>query len=197
MITESQFNEAAEIIGCDTAVIKAVYAVEARSKGFLDDGKVKILFEPHIFWQELVRFGLDPNKYVAGNEDILYRKWQRGKYGPETKQWSRLDRAVRIFKEAAMNSASYGSFQIMGFNHKACLYTSAEAMVIAFEKNEYEHLKAFCLYVKKSGLADELQRKDWAGFAKGYNGPGYKGSPYTVTDDYDLKLAAAYKKYAA
>lgn len=196
MINDIQFAEAAGIIGCDVATIRAVNQVEARGKGFLDDGKLKILFEPHIFWQELVRAGLDPSKYVQGNEDILYRHWKRGAYGPETGQWKRLERAMLIHKQAAMKSASYGSFQIMGFNFKACVFTSVESMVSCFEKDEYEHLKAFCKYVVKSGLSDELQRHDWAGFAKGYNGEGYKGSPYTTDDDYDLKLAAAYKKFA-
>lgn len=37
---------------------------------------------------------------------------------------------------------------------------------------------------------NELQRKDWAGFARGYNGPGY------AKNRYDIKLANAYKKYS-
>lgn len=194
MINETQFIEAAKLIGCEVATIKAVFAVEARGKGFLDDGRLKILFEPHVFWRELVRAGINPNNHVNGNEDILYRKWQRGKYGPETAQWGRLERAIQINKEAALKSASYGSFQTMGFNFRACGFTSVEAMVEAYKIDDYEHLKGFIAYVKTSGLSDELVRKDWPGFGKGYNGAEYKGSPYTTDDDYDLKLASAYKK---
>ena len=34
-----------------------------------------------------------------------------------------------------------------------------------------------------------LKAKDWAGFAKMYNGPNYQ------INDYDTKLAAAYRRY--
>jgi len=196
MINETQFIEAAKLIGCDVATIKAVFQVEARGKGFLDNGELKILFEPHVFWRELVRAGINPNNFVKGNEDILYRNWQRGKYGKETVQWAKLERAILINKEAALKSASYGCFQIMGFNYKACGFKSVEAMVETFKVDDYEHLKAFIAYIKTSGLADELINKDWAGFAHGYNGAEYKGSPYTVNDDYDLKLSAAYKSFS-
>lgn len=196
MITETQFKAAAITLGCDVATIKAVTEVESRGAGFLPNGKLKILFEPHIFWQELVRAGLNPNNYTKGNEDILYKNWQRGKYGTESQQWARLERAKAIHKQAALNSASYGLFQIMGFNAKACTYTSAEAMIIDYEKGEDKQLVGFCNYITKSGLLDELKAHDWAGFARQYNGAGYKGSPFTTNDDYDLKLAAAYKKYS-
>jgi hypothetical protein len=33
-------------------------------------------------------------------------------------------------------------------------------------------LAAFEAFVRSNGILDELQRKDWAGFAKVYNGPG-------------------------
>ena len=197
MINDIQFAEAAKLIGCDIATVKTVNAVEARGKGFLDNGKLKILFEPHVFWRELVRAGVNPNNHVKGNEDILYRKWVRGKYGTETAQWGRLERAMKIHKEAALKSTSFGAFQTMGFNFRACGFTSVEGMVAAYEKDEYEQLKGFISYVKNSGLADELVRKDWPGFAEGYNGAEYKGSPFTTNDDYDLKLASTYKKFAA
>jgi hypothetical protein len=45
-------------------------------------------------------------------------------------------------------------------------------------------------FIKAAGLQDELQNKNWAGFAKGYNGPGY------AQNNYDGKLASAYDKYA-
>jgi hypothetical protein len=41
-------------------------------------------------------------------------------------------------------------------------------------------------FIKSNGLVDELQRLDWAGFAKGYNGEGYRANRY------DTKLAEEY-----
>ena len=54
----------------------------------------------------------------------------------------------------------------------------------------------FINYVKHDKLDDELRTKNWASFARQYNGAGYKGNPFTTNDDYDLKLTAAYKKYS-
>jgi hypothetical protein len=46
-------------------------------------------------------------------------------------------------------------------------------------------------FIKSAGLLDNLQEKDWAGFARGYNGPGY------AKNSYDVKLELAYMKYAS
>jgi hypothetical protein len=48
---------------------------------------------------------------------------------------------------------------------------------------------AFCNFVKSVGLDDELVRKDWVGFAYGYNGKGY------LSNNYHKKLEVAYNKY--
>ena len=86
-------------------------------------------------------------------------------------------------------SASYGKFQIMGFNYKLAGYKGIEEFVATMNASEDDHLHAFINFVKNKNLVDELQRKDWAGFAKGYNGSGYKENKY------DEKLAAAYVKF--
>jgi hypothetical protein len=33
-------------------------------------------------------------------------------------------------------------------------------------------------FIKANNLIDEIQRRDWAGFAKVYNGPGYEIQKY-------------------
>ena len=55
------------------------------------------------------------------------------------------------------------------------------------EVNQLRHMASF---IRSAGLLDEIQRKDWAGFAKGYNGPQY------AVNKYDTKLADAYAKFA-
>ena len=39
-------------------------------------------------------------------------------------------------------------------------------------------------------MAEALRKKNWAAFAKAYNGPGY------AKNQYDTKLAAAYASFA-
>ena len=43
MITEQEFQDAANIIGCEVAAIKSVYEVEAAGRGYLDDGRVNAI----------------------------------------------------------------------------------------------------------------------------------------------------------
>ena len=46
----------------EPAAIKAVVVVESGGNGFISDGKPKLLFEGHIFWNQLIKIGIDPNK---------------------------------------------------------------------------------------------------------------------------------------
>src|ERR687890_519428 len=106
MITDIQFEKSSKLLGVEPAVIKAVAKVESNGEGFLPDGKPKILFEPHIFWKQLRRRNIKPERHTKGNEDILYPIWKPGKYGTVSKQHDRLDRAMKINREAALSSAS-------------------------------------------------------------------------------------------
>lgn len=184
MISEQAFQNAAKQLGCEVASIKAVAEVESAGGGMLPDGKPKILFEPHIFWRELVERGIKPVK-----SDICYPKWQTGKYGPVSAQHGRLERAAAINRDAALESCSWGMFQIMGFNWSRCGVTSLQAFVNEMYKGEDAQLQLFVNYIIKAGLADEIGDKRWAAFARQYNGAGY------AANKYDIKLSAAYKKY--
>ncbi|HYO20918.1 MAG TPA: N-acetylmuramidase family protein, partial [Flavisolibacter sp.] len=120
MITDNQFTASAKALNVEVAAIKAIAEVESSGDGFLADGKPKILFEPHIFWKQLRQKGIDPNLFMEENADILYPTWKPGAYGPVSKQHERMEKAARINRDAALLSASWGRFQIMGFNWKAC-----------------------------------------------------------------------------
>jgi len=190
MITEKAFNDSATLLGVEPATIKAVAEVESSGEGFLASGFPKILFEPHKFWQQLKARGIDPTK-ITGASDILYPVWGSKPYGKNSAQPERLERAIAINKDAALSSASWGKFQIMGFNFELAGFATLDAFVAAMHIDEDQHLHAFVNFVKNKNLVDELQRKDWAGFALGYNGSGYKENKY------DEKLAAAYHKFSS
>ena len=192
MITETNIKESATIINCDQATIKAVMEVESSGSGFLDDGTPKILFEPHVFWKQLKSLGIDPASLVAKNptlSDILYPIWGSKPYGKMSAQHARLKRAVEINKDAALKSASWGLFQIMGYNYAATGSCDLQTFINRMYENEAEHLDMFVTYIKNTGLDDELKAQDWAGFAYQYNGSGYRKNKY------DVKLKEAYNKY--
>lgn len=204
-ITDQQFQEVAKLLACQVSAVKAVYEVETNGSGFLPDGRLKILFEGHVFWRQLLAAGHRPDdilKQYPEYFDILYKKWTKKYYVGGKGEWERFGQALKLVNLlgiptiTVMNSASYGSFQVMGYNAILSGYPDAQAMIAAFnEGGEYECLMGFARYVIQVKLNDELQRKDWTGFAYKYNGPGYKGSPNYDWDDYDLKLAKADKKF--
>jgi len=188
MITEQAYKDSAAIIGCEVAAIKSVAEVESSGNGMLSDSQAKILFEPHIFWKQLRRLNIDPQS-IPDASDILYPVWGTKPYGKVSAQPQRLERAIAINREAALMSASYGRFQIMGFNFSTAGYNDIEEFYAAMNSGEDEQLKAFTTYIKNTHLDDELRNLDWKGFARGYNGAAY------AKNNYDKKLAAAYAKF--
>lgn len=190
IITRRNFEEVAEKIGCEVAVVQAVHEVESKGVGFIEDGRPVILFEGHVFWRELKKRDIDPQKYAADNQDILYPNWSSLYYSGRKRQYDRLEKAMNINVEAALSSASWGLFQIMGYHGPHIGYSSVEAFVDSQYESARNHLDAFLGYITENKLADALREKRWADFARGYNGPGY------AKNQYDVKLEQAYRKWA-
>ena len=189
-LTENDFQRVADWLGIEVAVVKAIQAVEAGGcGGFVAPGRPVILFGGHIFWRELKKRGLNPERHIAGNENILYPKWEKGHYYSGMKEYERLEKAREIHKEAADASTSWGMFQVMGFNYAMCGYGSVEEMVKDMCAGEDKQLEAFARFVKFAKLQSCLEQEDWAGFARRYNGPGY------AQNQYDKKLEEAYRKF--
>lgn len=186
-ISYFQFQDVADQLEIETATVQAISKVESNGGGFLADGRPKILFEGHVFWKRLSINGINPNDHVKGNEDILYEKWDKSKYLGGIKEYDRLEKAKKIHYQAALESASYGAFQIMGFNYALCGFSSVESFVKAMS-DEASQLKAFATFLKSRGLSKHLKEKNWQGFAREYNGPAFKDN------NYDSKLKNAYDK---
>nr|WP_256363551.1 N-acetylmuramidase family protein [Rhodanobacter sp. C03] len=169
--------------------MNAVIEVESPSGGFLPDGRVIILFERHVFWEQLVAAGIDPST-VNLPESILSQ--QRGGYIGGAAEYARLAQAAAIHQEAAYAACSWGRFQIMGYHAISLGYTNAVAMAAVFAKGEAVHLAAFVSFVQlDADLLKALRARKWATFAKIYNGPAYTANLY------DTKLASAYARYSA
>lgn len=186
-ITTAVIADGANLLGCEIAALRAVMEIEARGSGFDAGGRPIILPEPHVFWREL---GPGDKRLKAANEGLAYPKWGQRPYPRSyAARWSRLDAMRRIDEDAANRSTSWGLGQIMGFNHKACGFDTVAAFVDAMHAGEAEQFMAMVRFIKSMGLAGDLRRRDWAGFARRYNGPGYK------RNNYDTKLARAYARF--
>ncbi|MFC2352580.1 N-acetylmuramidase domain-containing protein [Eikenella halliae] len=191
-LKEADIQAAAALLDVDAAAVKAIVQVESAGSGFLPDGRVKILFERHIFYHELAKAkGKEFAEHAAAEAPHVCHP-QPGGYRGGTAEYPRLARAMGIDKTAGMAAASWGLFQIMGFNFQAAGFDSVDAFVDAMKQGEGQQLQAFARFVKANkAMHAALQKKDWAKFASLYNGPAYK------RHNYDSKLANAYERYAA
>jgi hypothetical protein len=205
-LTAEDFSSAASRLGCSVAQIRAVDEVESgggwftdvRAEilnldgpgGFIDGPNLpKILFEAHHFDR------LTGGKYRASHPNLSSAKWNRALYIGGQGEWSRLHKAMQLDREAALQSASWGRYQIMGFNFKLAGYGTVDAFVAAMMRSERDQLAAFVSFIINSKLGDELRgistvHADCAPFARGYNGPGY------AANDYHIKIAKAFKKWS-
>jgi hypothetical protein len=154
-------------------------------------GRPKILFEGHVFFRELSKRNINPKPYVPQHPDIVYPSWTKAHYRSGAGEWDRLETAIGIHRDAALCSASWGLFQIMGFNYRLCGFPSVEQFVDAQKESEARQLESFCAFMRSEGLVLFLAAKDWAGFAMRYNGKDY------ARNQYDVRLRKAYEQYKA
>lgn len=178
------FEAAAEALNVPVATVQAVCEVEAPRGGFDSEDRPVILFEAHQFSR------LTGRVFDEAHPRISSKVWNRTLYsGSNGGEHARLAEAALLNREAALQSASWGRFQIMGFNYGACGFGGVQPFVNAMCEGEPEHLQAFVRFLSP-GMKSALRNGDWARFASMYNGPGYKANRY------DDKLAAAFKKYS-
>lgn len=178
-LLEEDFEWAAKELGCEVAAIKAVATVESAGSGFLKNGKPKILFERHLF-----------HRLTKGKFDMFPDISNKRPGGYTKDEYARLEKARQLDDPAALKSASWGMFQILGSNHKAAGFGSVEEYVIASTTGVRAHLEAFVSFIKADArLLKAIVTKNWTLFARVYNGPAYKKNAY------DKKMAAEYKEF--
>jgi len=183
-LTDQDWQAAADALGVPVAAIKAVSEVEAPGSGFLASGEPRILFERHKFSKHT------GGKYDQSHPGISNPKW--GGYGKESAQHGRLAEAVKLDRTAALKSASYGKFQILGENYRQAGFDSLQDFINAMYRDEQSQLKAFVSFnLNDSRLLSALRGQNWTAYARTYNGPAF------AQNQYDVKLADAYRKFAS
>jgi hypothetical protein len=188
----SDLVRAAQALGVQLAVVRAVNEVESKGHGMLpENGKPVILFERHVFWKRLQARGIDPAPVAAKWPSICSQT--PGGYRGGAAEYARLATACMIDRTAALESCSWGLFQIMGYYWQAMGYESADQFAERMGAGEAEQLDAFVKFVTlddNKGLLAALKARKWPTVARLYNGPSYAANLY------DAKLAQAYAKYA-
>lgn len=191
-LTDNRIAEIARAWDIPPAALLAVKSVESGDKsGFLSSGRPQILFEGQVFYKYLKANVKSINMTALCQQypNIVYPTWDRTKYKGGEKEWDRLLKAREINKKYANYSASWGMFQVMGFNYSKCGCESVDEFVTKMCESQEQQLMLSLNFLKNTNLIAPLSKRQWATFALGYNGPGY------AQNKYHLKLQAAYEKY--
>ena len=189
-LLETDFQAAAARLGVSVPAVKAVATVESNGGGFLPDGRVKVQYEPHVMYRQLAS-NFDrarADKELVAHPDLVAKK--AGSYQSLDKEDKDMNRAAQLIdRTSALESASWGAFQIMGYHWKTLQYTTLQGFI----NDQYTaagQLETFVRFIQADPrLLKALRGKGWAAFARIYNGPNY------AANKYDTKLAAAFKQY--
>jgi hypothetical protein len=175
----------------ELAALQAVVAVESSGRGLLPEGAVSpegrdiggfpvIRFEAHVFRRELVRHDVDPRYVKPSRPDLIRKRREDGLVKSVEDDWDRLFAARLLSRDAADSSASWGMFQIMGFNWALTGAGSVQEFVRSNDTLEGQ-AELFVGFVRESpSMLRALRQRDWTAFARLYNGPGYAKNGYHV-----------------
>ncbi|MCH5214488.1 MAG: N-acetylmuramidase family protein [Muribaculaceae bacterium] len=183
-LTDEDFQLVADELGVEVAAMKAVVSIEAGAamKGFVAPGVPIINFDPSMF---RIYGPKAPSK--AGNKNA---KVPPGLSGYALKEWTQLTNARHKNAKGADMATFWGMFQIGGFNYKTCGCASVDEFVEKMSYSELAQLELFAKFLVGTGQVKYLRDKNWAKFARAYNGASY------ARRGYHTRMAAAYKKFS-
>lgn len=191
-ISDADIASLAKTLRCHPADLEAIAEVESNGFGWFPDGRIKILFEKHWFYKLLP----EAKRAGAVKAGLARKSWvspAKGGYKDQSDADSRyrlLERAITLDPNAAYQSISIGTYQIMGFNHALCGHQTAKQMFDAFCESEVYQLSALAGFLLKKGLDKALSEGDFARIEQVYNGGGLNGT-------YATKMRAASKRLRA
>ena len=182
---------AAEKLSIEQELIEALLLQESKKKAFYKSNPI-ILFERTHYTRRLASAGYDLSEvvrnYPATSDLISYEAMR--KYGSYSKQWERFINASAVDQNVAIESCSWGKFQIMGFHWLALGYNSPLEFKDAMNSEEGQFM-AFVEFMKNDGeCADALRRRDWNTFKKLYNGTGKNNYAAELAQNYRRVLAS-------
>ena len=182
-LTDEDFRIVAEELGVEIAAIKAVVLIEAgkQMKGFFAPGVPVINFDRSMYRSQAPRA-----KNKKGDKSA---KVPAGLSGYALREWTQLVNARKVNSDGANMGTFWGMFQIGGFNYKQCGCSDVNEFVRIMSESEFSQLELFAKFITNTGMLSDLKAKNWAGFARKYNGASYKRRGYHT------KMAAAYRKF--
>lgn len=198
LLKHSDLVKASQRLGVPVAAVYALNEVESQGCGFFDNGKPVILFERHVMYQRLqvARDPADDQEQLRRHADDLANQVpnlvnpKAGGYIGGTAEHQRLAQAIQFDEQAALESASWGCFQVMGYHWTRLGYPSVQDFVAAMKRSEADQLEAFVRFIEADQVLHKaLKALKWVTVAKLYNGPSYERNLY------DVKLKRAFERH--
>lgn len=170
----ADFQSAAATLGVSVASVLAVCETESKGSGFFADGTCQILFERHYMYNLLVQAKSQGVANGLSNRFPSIINPTPGGYSGGPAEYTRLNLAMSVDQACALQSASWGLFQIMGANFHFCGYSSIFNYVADMKLSEKKHVAGFIQFIKtyrQGALWTAMKNNDFETFASIYNGP--------------------------
>lgn len=192
-ISDNTYHKMAQRLDVEVAVLKAFAAVESNGQGFFSDGRPAILFERHYMARMLEKRGLHLLKNIASQALPDVVNSSPGGYQGGEAEYERYNKASQLHPQAAIESCSWGLFQIMGSHYNRLGFNSPEDFKSAMFQGVNSHLEAVVRFIETdANLHQALRNRDFTTSARIYNGPNYDQH----NPPYDERLRQAYQRYA-
>jgi hypothetical protein len=187
-------------LDCEPASVVALATVEVGQIPVMH-GLPVIRFETHVMSRRTVE-PVELEKVirnVEGDWTAWDRRaqWYRGSAGwmpvhtgSQFSEWAALASASEVDPEAALESASWGVFQLMGYHWEEMGLPSVQAFVARNMRGPEVQIRLLGRYLRwaqDGAILEALQAKDWEQLTILYNGPGQ-------VDYYRRALAIRYEE---
>lgn len=165
----------------DVDGLAAVLSVESTNSGFTKNGdnmRHNVRLEARVLAgrtdSPLFLQHFEPGASSSDNKFSVEAGGTKVSYhGDQDTEWQALNVAQAFADKAAIESASHGIGQVMGFNHELVGYNTPEEMFVAFSDSLEKQLDGFIEFIKgRSACMAGLRARDWEAFAGCYNGAG-------------------------
>jgi len=195
-IQQQDFVNAGAALNVRPYLLHALYATESSGSGFDENGRLKILYEPHVVSRNTGR-RLDRIDFpwVWRDKQIMvrlsYRRWvplhkvAKHQWHPyresDTGRWEMLATVYEL-EEHALKGASYGGFQILGENAVSLGYRDTLDMIETMYEGEAAHLDAAIRFIRRNNGIDALRAGDSQTIERIWNGK-YAGGRFAAKFD--------------
>ncbi len=157
--------------GCDLAAMAGCSPTSVICEIMKDDGSMARL-------PDLLEFAKEHQLKIGSIADLI--------------QYRSQHESIVVREGTREFETPWGKFQGIGMSYQKAGFESVGEFVRFMVQSEDAQFEgSFVAFIINLGVQDELQRHDWAGYARKYYGPGY------ARNGYDAKLNAAYERRRA